>query len=110
MKFDFQKFVEVIKTVAPVVLVAVPGGQVLAPIVPAIVHGIEQAEQIPGASGIRKKEHVLEIVKSATAVANAAGARLDPAAVQDAAGKGIDAVIGTVKIVEGARPAKGGVQ
>lgn len=106
-KFDFHKFLQVIGLIGPGVLLLVPGGVLLAPLVPVIIHAIGEAEAIKGASGAEKKAHVLAIVEASVTVANTSGkVALDPAAVQAAAGNGIDAVIATVHIIETAKPVK----
>lgn len=61
------KWLEVLKSVAPMVLAFTP----LAPIVPAIVVGIAEAEKIPGASGAEKLAHVQKIARQAAEAANA---------------------------------------
>lgn len=105
-KFDWKKFGQVVAMVAPVVLIAVPGGQVLAPLVPVFTHAITEAEQMKGATGAEKKAHVMSIVQAAVTIANSSGkVTLDQAAVEQAASHGVDAVIGTVKIIEGSKVA-----
>jgi hypothetical protein len=105
MKLD--RFKQLLSMLAPVVLTAVPGGEKIAPFVPVIVHGIDEAEQIKDATGAEKKAHVLEIVKASVTVANATGkVKLDPAAVHAVASKGIDSVVGAIDIIEGEKTAK----
>ena len=107
MKFGLHKFLAVLASIGPVVLVAVPGGPLIAPLVPLIVSAIGEAEQVKGASGAEKKAHVLNIVAAGVATTNATGkVALDPAAVAVVAGTGIDAVIGTLHVVEGAKVVK----
>lgn len=107
MKLNLNKWLSVVAQLAPIVLLAVPGGAALAPLVPVITHAITEAEQIKGASGADKKAHVLSTVQDAVAVANASGkVKLDPAAVQQVASQGVDAVIGAVNVVQGAKVVK----
>lgn len=107
MKFNLTKFLGIVNALAPVVLLAVPGGAVIAPIVPVIVNAITEAEQISGASGPEKKAHVLNIVDAAVVTANATGkVHINPTEAADAASHGIDAVIGAVAVIEGAKVVK----
>jgi hypothetical protein len=106
-KFDLKKFLQVLQIVGPVVLTLVPGGGVAAVLIPTIIHAIGEAEQIKGAKGPEKKAHVMEIVDSAVAVANATSkTKLDPAEVKATVDKGIDTVISTIHVVEGAKVLK----
>jgi hypothetical protein len=106
-KFDLKKFQALVLLLAPAVLLAVPGGEKIAPFVPVIATAIVAAEAIPGATGPEKRAHVLTIVAAGVTVANASGKlTLDPTEVATVAGKGIDAVIGTLHIVAGAKVAK----
>lgn len=107
MKLNINKWLTIVSQIAPIVLLAVPGGAAIAPLVPVITHAITEAEQIKGASGADKKAHVLNTVQDAVTTINATGkAKLDPAEVQAVAGQGIDAVIATVHVVEGAKIVK----
>ena len=106
-KFNFHKFLEVLNAVGPLVLLAVPGGAAIAPIIPVIVGAIGEAEAIKGASGAEKKQHVLNIVAAGVTTANATGkVTLDPSEVQTVASHGIEAVVGTIHVVEGAKVVK----
>ena len=107
-KITGNKWFQLITGLAPMILANVKGGDKIAPVIPVIVAGIQEAEQIKGASGAAKKDHVLKTVEAGVAAANATGkVNLDPAAVRDAASDGIDAVIGTIHVVEGAKVVKG---
>jgi hypothetical protein len=107
MKFNLHKFIDVVKFIAPVVLLAVPGGAAIAPLIPVITHAITEAEQMKGASGAEKKKHVLEITAASVTTLNASGkVHLNPAEVAQVASDGIDAVIGTVHVIEGAKVVK----
>jgi hypothetical protein len=104
MKFDFHKFVAIVSQLGPLVLAAVPGGEKIAPLIPVITGAIAEAEQIAGATGAEKKAHVMAIVKAGVETANATGkVTIDLATVQQAADGGIDAVLNTVKAIEGAK-------
>lgn len=109
MKFDLRKFLEVVGQVGPVVMAAVPGGQKIAPIIPKVIQAIGEAEKIKGATGAAKKEHVLNVVRSSVEVANATGrVKLDAGDVEAIASQGIDTVIATVHVIEGAKVDKTG--
>jgi hypothetical protein len=71
-----------------------------------IMNGIDEAEQLPGASGAEKKAHVLALVATGVSITNATGkSHLDPVAIATIAGHGIDAVVGTVNVVRDAHKA-----
>jgi hypothetical protein len=107
MKFDFNKFLAVVAALGPVVLSVVPGGGSIAPLIPTIVGAIVEAEAIKGATGAEKKAHVLNVVEAAVSVANATGkVTLKPEEVQGVASLGIDTVISTIHVIEGAKVVK----
>ncbi len=106
MKFDFHKFLAIVATVGPGVLL-LTGGGAIAPLVPVIIHAIGEAEAIKGATAAQKKAHVLAIVEASVATANATGkVQLDLPEVLAVSSTGIDTVIGTVNIVAKAKPPK----
>ena len=106
-KLTGNKWFQLITGLAPLILANVKGGDKIAPVIPVIVSGIQEAEEIAGASGPDKKAHVLKTVDAGVAAANATGkVQLDPAEVQQVASDGIDAVIGTIHVVEGAKVVK----
>lgn len=105
MKFNLHKFLEVVGQIGPVVLAAVPGGEKIAPLIPKIVHAIGEAEAIKGATGTEKKARVLNVAHEAAAIASATGkVKMDPAEVEAIVSAGVDAVIGTVHVIDGAKP------
>lgn len=107
MKFNLSKFLSLVRVLGPVVLASVPGGEKIAPHIDTIVDAIGEAQQIKGATGAEKKAHVLAIVAAGVTEANASGkVHLEPAEAQAIASHGIDAVIGTVHVVEGAKVVK----
>jgi hypothetical protein len=106
MKFDRTKFLFILNIVAPAVLLVVPGGLALAPLVPLIVAGISHAEQIPHATGAAKKAAVLALVKDAIAATNVAKpGTVDPLLAVESADHGIDAVLAAIKGIEHAHAA-----
>lgn len=102
MKFDFHKFLAVVRQIGPVVLAAVPGGdKIPADLIPTIVDAVGEAEQIKGATGAEKKAHVMAVVAAGVKTANATGkVTLDAAEVEAIASHGVDAVVGATKVVQ----------
>jgi hypothetical protein len=93
-------FLKIARTVAPVVLQFTP----LAPISGAVTVGIQEAEQIEGASGTEKLAHVTNIAVEAANAANAQAGRIvvDPDMVQAEAAKAISTAVGAIKLVHDA--------
>jgi hypothetical protein len=106
MGFPFAKFFSTLTAIAPAILLAVPGGAALAPMVPLIVAGIAHEQAIAGKSGADKKAAVLQLVADSVAGTNLVKpGTIDPALVQVAAGHAIDAVITSVQAVQAAHAA-----
>lgn len=106
MKFDFHKFIQVVGLVGPIVLVSVPGGAVLAPLVGVVIHAITTAE-LKGGTGEEKLARAQAIIADGVQVANATGkVKLNPEEVRKVANDGITAVIGTIHVIEGAKVVK----
>jgi hypothetical protein len=107
MKFDFHKFLAVVAQVGPIILAATPGGEKIpTDLIPKIVGAIGEAQAIKGASGAEKKAHVMNVLRTGVEVANATGkVKLDADEIQSVASTGIDNVVATVKIVQGAKVA-----
>jgi len=108
MKFSLSRFVEIVDRVAPAVLAVVPNGDKIAPLIPKIVHGIKEAQQIKGATGAEKKQHVLNTITDGADVAAAAGVKVSSEEITAIASKGIDTVIEAVHVVEGAKATRPG--
>lgn len=108
MKFNLSRFVEILDRVGPSILAVVPGGEKIAPLVPKIVHGIKEAQAMKGASGEEKKAHVLAAIADGADVAKAAGVHVSTEEITAIASKGIDAVVETVHVVEGAKATRPG--
>lgn len=68
------KWIQAVEMLLPIVFLLIPRFPAL--LVPVVIHGIEEAQAIPGASGIEKKNHVLELVKLSAAGINAAAHRI----------------------------------
>jgi hypothetical protein len=106
----WSDFFNILKIVAPVILMVVPGGAALAPLVPLIVTGIADAQKKPGATGPEKKAFVMQLVSDAVVGANVVKpGTLDPATITDAADEAVDAVIATVQAVQTAHTNQPGV-
>jgi len=101
MKLDWKTLVSVL---GPMILANVPHAERVAPLVPTIVHGISEAEDLKGASGAEKKAHVLSMVADAVTGINVAKGRtvVSPDDLATVAGSGIDTVIGTINLVHAA--------
>ena len=93
------KWLQLVASFAPYILATIPG---LPPfVIPAIVQGIQDVEQIPGASGAQKKATVLDLVKTGLGVVNnATSHKVDPVAATAAVSLGIDAVVAAVNVVQ----------
>jgi hypothetical protein len=101
MGFPFARFFSILTAIAPVILMAVPGGAALAPLVPIIVQGVADAQQQPGATGATKKAYVMALVTDAVTGANTVKpGTIDAPTALTAASEGIDAVITSVNAVQ----------
>lgn len=110
MGFNFQQFLGVLTTIAPAVLLAVPGGAALAPITNVIIAGIAHAEATPEKSGTQKKDYVMALVKDAVSGTNLVRpGTVDPALLEQAASHAIDAVVTSVNAVTTAHAAQPGI-
>ena len=85
----------------PTVLAVIPGFPTA--LVPVITQAIQDAEQIPGATGPQKKAYVQQIAGDAVTVVNSAHGStvLDPAATSTVVGQGIDTGVAVVNLVHG---------
>lgn len=91
MGFDVGRFLDIVKTVAPMVLMVIPGA---APFAPLVAVGISEAESLAGASGEEKKAHVLKIVRVGVDATNAAKpGSVDPQLVDNAVSPSIDLIV-----------------
>ena len=100
MSLSFNKFVSILTTVAPVILLVVPGGTVLAPLLPLIIKAIADAERQAGASGPEKRAQVVATIQRVAAASNV----MDPGTVNQvvmkaALGHAIDAMLTSVNAV-----------
>lgn len=91
-------FLKAAATLAPVILMLFPK---LAPLAGPITEGIQEAEQIPGASGWDKLTHATQVAKDGIAALNAAEGKqvVDPALSDETIQAGINAVVGSLNIV-----------
>src|SRR5262245_54998420 len=94
-------FKVIVGQAAPILLPLVPGGTTLTPLIPVIVQGIQEAEEIAEASGPEKKAHVINLATAAATALNATGkVQVDVTAVQQVAATGIDTVVAAVNVVK----------
>jgi hypothetical protein len=101
MGFPFKQFFSALTTLAPVILMVVPGGAALAPFVPLIVKAVADAEKDPGTTGPDKRAFVLAQVANGAAIANQAKPGVvNEVQVVEAAGHYVDAVIGSINAVK----------
>ena len=93
-------FARIAQVVAPFVLAMVPG--IPPSIIPALIHGIQVAETLPGADGAAKKKVVLDLASTAISATNDAAKKqvIDPTAI-NAISNGIDTTIGVINLVKG---------
>ncbi len=95
-----NKWLALAQMLAPVVLMNVPHGDKIAPYVPIITAGIQEAQQIPGASGADKKAHVMNLAMAAFQSLQQTGkVHLSASDFQATVGAGIDATVGTINLV-----------
>lgn len=96
MKIDWKSLVRVIATT--VLPIAYPK---LAPAVPYIIHGIEEAEKIKGATGKQKLETAIEIANSGAKAANTITGKehIDIDAMNATIAAGISAVVNGANVV-----------
>lgn len=89
-------WLKLVEQLAPIALIGTP----LAPLVPAVILGIQTAEQIKGASGQQKLILAQQIVNASVMGANAQAGHqvIDPAAVSDLTAKGISTVVTAVNL------------
>lgn len=101
-----SQFLSILTMVAPVILMAVPGGAAMAPLVPLIIKGISDAQAQPHATNADKKAYVLFLVNDAVVTTNIVKpGTLDRALVNSAVSQGIDAVIATMNVIQAAHDA-----
>lgn len=106
MGLDFKKWLGILTAVAPVIMLAVPGGAAFAPLIPSVIVAIADAQQKPGATGVEKKAYVLQIAKDAFSTTNLVHpGTVDAAVMLEAVAHGVDAVIGAVNAVQKAHDA-----
>lgn len=108
MKFDLKKFLLIVTPIASAILPLVPGGSAISMLIPVVTHAIGVAEQ-RGGTGPEKKARAMAIIQDAVQVMNTVASdevKLDPTEVQEVASYGIDAIIGTMHVIRGAKVEK----
>jgi hypothetical protein len=95
------KWLHLIEQLAPLVFMATP----LAPLVPFIVIGIREAEQLKGATGAEKLAHAVEITHATIAGVNAQAGKvvIDPVGADDALKHGISTAVDLAKLLAARR-------
>lgn len=97
---DFLKFAALVTKTAPLLLSLIPGGDKIQPYIPKVVEGIQEAQQIPGATGADMKKHVITLVVKGIEEANLTGkVKVNPSDVVPILDHGIDTVVETVKLI-----------
>lgn len=99
---------DIVKTVIPFVLAALPQTKAFAPLIPVIINGITEAEDLKNASGKDKKEHVLNLVALATEGVNTAAGKtvIGATAAQVAASQAVDTAVAVANLIDEAKKAK----
>jgi hypothetical protein len=94
------KWLQMVQQFAPMVLAFTP----LAPIAPFVSAGIQEAEQIQGASGADKLAHAINIARQGIAATNAQAGRtvIDPNMADTAIAAGINTTVSVVNLVQAA--------
>lgn len=92
------KWLSMLQTVGLAALQASP----LAPIAPAVIVAIAEAEAIKSASGKDKLSHVLTVATAAATAAQKLGVPIDPAAVQSAGAAAISTAVQVTNMVHAA--------
>ncbi len=92
MGFPWAKLLSEVELVAPLLLGGV--NPVLLPVASVIIHGINQAQSMPGKTGAEKFAIVQNMVENAASVIPG----VDPAAINDSLQEGIDTVLAVQKI------------
>jgi hypothetical protein len=91
-----NKWLKMLEVVGPIALAATP----LAPIAPAVVAAMHNAEKIPGATGEEKKAAVKSIIRSSANAANTQAGKIviDPQEAVDTADNAIDTTVHAVNL------------
>lgn len=102
-----DKWLTLAQLLAPAILATVPGGAKIAPFVPVITTGIQEARQIPGASNEEKKAHVMGLAMAAFSALQATGKIHlgTPEDFQSTVSAGIDTTVGVINIAHRAHEA-----
>lgn len=105
MSIFTSRWFHILEVFAPAIIaLAVPGGAVFGPLVSA---AIAEAEQIPGAPGEVKKDHVLGVVVNGLTLVNKIAGKpvVDATAITLAVGSAIDTTILIVNALHNAQEA-----
>lgn len=96
-----DKWLALVSSIAPLIMILIPGGAGLAPLVPLIVHGIQEAEKFKG-SGPEKKAHVQGVVADGIDTTNIVAGKvlLDPVSTLALSSTAIDTIVGVVNLLD----------
>mgnify|MGYP001603974583 CR=1 FL=1 len=98
MRINWKSFIRVLREVGPIALVFAGVPPVL---IPAIVHGIELAEQsVSPMTGPEKRAFVLDSVATAATAVNAVRPGTLVSGYPETVGKGIDTTVAVVNLIE----------
>lgn len=93
-----MRWLELIKLIVPIVIPIV--NPKLAPLAPVIANGIAEAEQVPGASGAEKLQHVTNLATTAAQGINAvAPGTVDEQHVNETVQAAIGTIVGVTNIL-----------
>jgi hypothetical protein len=94
-----QKWLTLVTGLLPMILSFIPGMPAI--LVPVVIQGINEAEQIKGATGPEKKQHVLSLVNLTITTTNAIAKRtvIDAAKVMPIVDRAIDTGISIVNLL-----------
>lgn len=96
-----NKWLDLLKLLAPIIIAAVPAAKVLAPFTPLLITGITEAEQLINGTAETKKAHVMNLVDIGTKTANQVAGKVlvDPVETQKAADEAIDTIVAVTNLV-----------
>lgn len=95
---------ELLAHVGPAVLKT---ANVASAVIPLAIHAMREAQSLPGASGPKKKAHVMALITDGVTALNEARGKqvLDLQATRDAVSDGIDTTIAAINLVTQRHPA-----
>lgn len=96
-----MKWLQLVQVFAPLILSFIPR---LAPLAPFVSNGIQEAEQLPGASSAEKQAHAIQIARNGIASVNAVAGHplLDPTISDQLIGSAVNTVVSVTNLVHAA--------